>query len=33
MHKFKRNTIKPLYTDIPYNDKTRYNDNLNGTNT
>ena len=26
-------TVKPLYTDIRYNDKTRYNDNLNGTNT
>ena len=24
-------TIKPLYTDIRYNDKIRYNDNLNGT--
>ena len=26
-------TVKPLYTVIRYNDKTRYNDNLNGTNT
>ena len=26
------NTINLLYNDIPYNDKTRYNDNLNGTN-
>ena len=24
-------TVKPLYTDIRYNDKIRYNDNLNGT--
>ena len=27
------NTVKPLYTDIRYIDKTRYNDNLNGTDT
>ena len=25
------NTVKPLYTDIRFNDKIRYNDNLNGT--
>ena len=25
-------TVKPLYTDIQYNDKTHYNNNLNGTN-
>ena len=26
-----RNAISPLYTDIRYNDQTRYNDKLNGT--
>ena len=26
-------TVKPLYNDIRYNDKTHYNDNLNRTNT
>ena len=25
-------TVNPLYSDIRYNDKTRYNDNLKGTN-
>ena len=25
-------TVNPLYTDIRYNDKTRYNDNLDETN-
>ena len=25
-------TVNRIYTDIRYNDKTRYNDNLNGTN-
>ena len=27
----KKDTVKPLYTDIRYNDKIRYNDYLNGT--
>ena len=26
----KKNTVKPLYTDIRYNHKIYYNDNLNG---
>ena len=26
-----RRTVNPPYNDIPYSDKTRYNDSLNGT--